>query len=511
MKVVLFCGGLGMRMRDGVTSGPKPMAMVGERPLLWHVMRYYAHFGHTDFVLCLGYGASAVKDFFLNYDETRSNDFVLENGARDVKLFSTDISDWRITFVDTGLNSPIGERLRRVRRFVDGEPMFMANYADVLTNASLPDMIERFEASSAVASLLAVPPQSSHHVVDIGENGLITQVTPMRDLRQWENGGYFLLRPEIFDHLNEGEDLVEDALMRRLVPQGRVLAYPYKGYWSPADTVKERAQLEEMYHRGNCPWMIWDPERSGVTTATNGLQPELGASTELPAAASVICVLPLHLTIPSGGPLSVLMIGAHPDDIEIGAGGTLLTLVRSQSELQARYIVLTGTADRQQEARNAAHAFLPTARLTIGLYDLPEGRLPAVWGQVKEALEEVARSCSPDLIIAPSRNDAHQDHRTIGEIVPTVFRDQLYLAYEIPKWDGDLGRPSMYIPLSADIMRRKVELLHKCFPSQQSRDWWDNEVFLGMARLRGMECRAPYAEAFSCAKSVILPTAADKT
>jgi len=266
MKVVLFCGGLGMRMRDGVTSAPKPMAMVGERPLLWHVMRYYAHFGHTDFVLCLGYGASYVKDFFLNYDETRSNDFVLENGAKDIRLFSTDISDWRVTFVDTGLNSPIGERLRRVRRFVSDEPMFLANYADVLTNASLPDIIGRFSASTAVASLLAVPPQSSHHVVEIGDDGLISQVTPMRDLRQWENGGYFVLRPEIFDYLNEGEDLVEDAVMRRLVPQRRVLAYPYKGYWSPADTVKERAQLEEMYHRGYCPWMIWDPDRSAALT-----------------------------------------------------------------------------------------------------------------------------------------------------------------------------------------------------------------------------------------------------
>ena len=148
--------------------------------------------------------------------------------------------------------------------------MFMANYADVLTTAPLPDVIERFEASSAVASLLAVPPQSSHHVVDIGENGLITQVTPMQDLRQWENGGYFVLRPEIFDHLYEGEDLVEDALMRRLVPRRRVLAYAYKGYWSPANTVKERAQLEEMYQRGNCPWMVWDPERSGLAAAVDG-------------------------------------------------------------------------------------------------------------------------------------------------------------------------------------------------------------------------------------------------
>jgi glucose-1-phosphate cytidylyltransferase len=264
VKVVLFCGGLGMRMRDGVSSGPKPMAMVGERPLLWHVMRYYAHFGHTEFVLCLGYGASYVKDFFLNYDETKSNDFILKNGARDITLFSTDISDWQITFVDTGLNSPIGERLRRVRRFVDGEPMFMANYADVLTNAPLPDMINRFNASSAVASLLAVSLRSTHHVVDIGDDGLITQLSPMRDMRQWENGGYFMLRPEIFDYLNEGEDLVEDVFMR-LVPQRRLLAYTYKGYWSPADTVKERARLEQMYEMGNCPWMIWDKDRSGAS------------------------------------------------------------------------------------------------------------------------------------------------------------------------------------------------------------------------------------------------------
>lgn len=266
MKVVLFCGGLGMRMRDGVTTGPKPMAMIGERPLLWHVMRYYAHFGHTDFVLCLGYGASYVKDFFLNYDETKSNDFVLEGSAREVQLFRTDIADWRITFVDTGLNSPIGERLRRVRRFVADEPMFLANYADVLTNAPLPDMITRFEASDATASLLAVPLQSSHHVVDIADDGFVANVTLMRDLRQWENGGYFVFRREIFDYLNEGEDLVEDALLR-LVPRQKVLAYPYKGYWSPADTVKERASLEEMYHRGHCPWMVWDSERSGSGSA----------------------------------------------------------------------------------------------------------------------------------------------------------------------------------------------------------------------------------------------------
>ena len=213
-------------------------------------------------------------------------------------------------------------------------------------------------------------------------------------------------------------------------------------------------------------------------------------------------VLPLNLTTPPGRPLAVLAIGAHPDDIEIGAGGMLLGLAEGQPGLRAHYLVLTGTPDRQLEAANAASAFLPGADLTVELHDLPEGRLPARWAQVKDVLEAVAQSYAPDLIIGPQADDAHQDHRTIAEILPTAFRDQLSIGYEIPKWDGDLGRPAMYFPMSADTTRRKVELLHKCFPSQHGRDWWDDDVFRGLARLRGMECRAPYAEAFTCAKSL---------
>jgi LmbE family N-acetylglucosaminyl deacetylase len=202
-----------------------------------------------------------------------------------------------------------------------------------------------------------------------------------------------------------------------------------------------------------------------------------------------------------GGPRSVLVIGAHPDDIEIGAGGLLLGLARSRPRV--RYVVLTGTERRQAEARAAAAEFLVGAEVTVELHDLPEGRFPAEWGTVKELLEDVARSVTPDIVIAPSAGDAHQDHRTIAELIPTVFRDQLYLGYEIPKWDGDIGRPSVYYPVPDDDARRKVELLHKCYPSQRGRDWWDDEVFLGLARLRGMECRARYAEAFNCVKSVL--------
>ena len=215
-------------------------------------------------------------------------------------------------------------------------------------------------------------------------------------------------------------------------------------------------------------------------------------------------MLPLRLPALPGQPLSLLAIGAHPDDIEIGAGGTLLSIAGSRPGLRAHYLVLTGTPERQAEALEAATTFLPGADLTVDLHDLPEGRLPAAWGQVKEILEQAARSCAPDLILAPSADDAHQDHRTIAEIVPTVFRDHLWLAYEIPKWDGDLRRLPVYVPLSPGLVQRKVELLHKCFRSQRGRDWWDDEVFLGLARLRGIECRAAYAEAFGCRKTLVL-------
>ncbi|HET6211262.1 MAG TPA: glucose-1-phosphate cytidylyltransferase, partial [Micromonosporaceae bacterium] len=220
------------------------------------------HFGHTDFILCLGYGANAVKEYFLHYDETLSNDFTLDGGGRDVQMFATDITDWRITFIDTGRQATIGERLMRVRKHVEDEPMFLANYADTLTAAPLPEMIARFADSAAVASLLAVPPVSSHHVVELDERGLVTNVREFRELMQWENGGYFILRPSIFDVLREGEDMVPHAF-RRLVPEGQLLAQPYDGFWRAVDTFKDRAEMEELYQNGRCPWMLWNADRNG--------------------------------------------------------------------------------------------------------------------------------------------------------------------------------------------------------------------------------------------------------
>ena len=256
MKVVLFCGGYGMRMRNSADdSMPKPMQMVGPRPLLWHVMRYYAHFGHKEFILCLGYGASHIKDYFLTYQEATSNDFVMHGGH--VELLHSDISDWSITFVDTGLESAIGERLRRVRSHVGDDQYFLANYADVLTDAPMDDMIAKFQESGAAASMMLVPPQQSFHCVAVSEAGEVKDITPVADLSIWVNGGFFVLPQEVFDRLPPGGDLVADACLT-LAGEGRLFGYRHNGFWKPADTFKERAELDAGFHKGDRPWMVWD-------------------------------------------------------------------------------------------------------------------------------------------------------------------------------------------------------------------------------------------------------------
>lgn len=202
------------------------------------------------------------------------------------------------------------------------------------------------------------------------------------------------------------------------------------------------------------------------------------------------------------GKLKILCLGAHPDDIEIGCGATLLYLAGRRT-IRADVVVLTGSAERESEAKDAAQVFLSGAEVDIRFGGLRDGRLPAQWGEVKDLLEDVARASRPDLIFAPRRDDAHQDHRLLAEVVPTVWRDVLVLAYEIPKWDGDLGRCTGYVAVSDEIARRKVELLNRCYPSQSSRAWWGDETFLGLMRLRGVESQHSYAEGFLLEKAVL--------
>jgi glucose-1-phosphate cytidylyltransferase len=259
MKVVLFCGGLGMRIRDVGDNVPKPMVTIGYRPILWHVMKYYAHFGHKDFVLCLGYRGDVIKNYFLNYNECVSNDFVLSEGGKKLELMGTDIHDWKITFVETGTTSNVGQRLKAVEKLVRDEPEFLANYSDGLSDLPLEVHIDRFRKHEAIASFVSVRPNLSYHVVSSGPNGLVTGIQELRRAPIRINGGFFVLRNEIFDYLHAGEELVCEPF-QRLITRGRLSAYEYEGLWMSMDTFKDRQQLEDIYARGSAPWEVWNPE-----------------------------------------------------------------------------------------------------------------------------------------------------------------------------------------------------------------------------------------------------------
>jgi glucose-1-phosphate cytidylyltransferase len=257
MKVVLFCGGLGTRLREHSDTIPKPLAPIGYRPILWHLMRYYAHFGHTEFILALGYRGDLIREYFLSYNEAMSNDFTLHGASREVHVHSRDLDDWKITFVDTGLHSNIGQRLLRVRNYLGEDPVFLANYADGLSDLPIDDQVASFLAKpEQVASFVAVPSAQSFHVVNTDEQGFVTGLGAMPDQHLLINGGFFVLRNSIFDYIKEGEELVEQPFAR-LITERRLLAYRWKGFWQCMDTFKDKITFDRMDARGSCPWKVW--------------------------------------------------------------------------------------------------------------------------------------------------------------------------------------------------------------------------------------------------------------
>lgn len=261
MKVVLFCGGQGLRLREYSESIPKPMVPIGYRPILWHVMRYYAEYGHTEFILCLGYRADAIKEYFLQYRDAISSDFVLHGAGGEVEILGKDATDWKISFVDTGLHASVGERLAAVREHLGDDETFLANYGDVLTDAPLDELIDGFAATDCTASFLAVRPRAyTFHLIDIAE-GRVTGVRDVSTADIWINGGYFIMRREIFDALRPGEDLVPETF-GRLLEAGKLMANRYEGFWAPMDTIKDRQNLEALIESGTAPWAVWQQRKA---------------------------------------------------------------------------------------------------------------------------------------------------------------------------------------------------------------------------------------------------------
>ena len=258
MKVVLFCGGLGMRLRDYSETIPKPMVDIGYRPILWHVMKYYAFFGHKDFILCLGHRADAIKNYFLNYNECASNDFVMSRGGKKLELVNSDIQDWRITFADTGIESNIGQRLKAVEKHLEGEDEFLANYSDGLTDLPLPQQLEHFRKHDKIASFLAVRPNLSYHLVSMqeGDGHLVSGIHAINNGSVRINGGFFIFKKNIFEYIRENEELVNGPF-QRLVNESQLIGYPYDGFWASMDTFKDKQQLEGLCTGGAAPWEVW--------------------------------------------------------------------------------------------------------------------------------------------------------------------------------------------------------------------------------------------------------------
>ncbi|MGL3107800.1 glucose-1-phosphate cytidylyltransferase [Bradyrhizobium sp. BR 1432] len=255
MKVVLFCGGLGTRIREYSESIPKPMIPIGHQPILWHVMQYYSQYEHRDFILCLGYKANVVKDYFLNYKQAANSDCVISHFGKKVELLGARPADWRVSLVDTGIWRNIGQRLLAVRHLVEDEEMFLANYSDGLTDAPLPHMIERFRQSGKIGCFIAIHPPITFHLAEFDESGTVQQIRESQESEIWINGGYFIFRKEIFDHIREGDELVVQPF-KRLIERGDLMAYRYEGFWRAMDTLRDRQVLEEMIERGDTPWQL---------------------------------------------------------------------------------------------------------------------------------------------------------------------------------------------------------------------------------------------------------------
>jgi glucose-1-phosphate cytidylyltransferase len=254
VKVVIFCGGLGVRMGEATQRIPKPMIPIGTRPILWHIMKWYASWGHTDFVLCLGYQAETVKSFFLDYQEALSNDFVLSNGGRDVQLLGSDMDDWTIAFVDTGLHSTIGQRLKAIEHYIGQDELFLATYGDGLTDAPLDDLVAALERSTATGLFISVRPRVEYHLVREDGDGIVQSIEPFAGADVWINGGFFVFRRSIFDVIEEGDELV-DQPFARLIERGALRTYKYEGFWEPMDTIKDKQKLDSLFESGRAPWL----------------------------------------------------------------------------------------------------------------------------------------------------------------------------------------------------------------------------------------------------------------
>lgn len=256
MKVVLFCGGMGTRLKEYSETIPKALVNIGHRPIIWHLMKYYAHYGHKDFILCLGYRGDLIKEYFLKYNECLSNDFVMTNGGKAIHLYNSDIDHWKISFFDTGLYANLGQRLKAVQKHLEEEDVFMANYTDGLSDLPMPQYLERFEEKKVLASFISVRPPLSFHTVSVDRDDYVLDIQHVGRSAVWINGGFFVFKNDVFKYINDGEELV-DKPFQRLISERQLISHRYSGFWACMDTLKEKKAFDDMHAAGDTPWEVW--------------------------------------------------------------------------------------------------------------------------------------------------------------------------------------------------------------------------------------------------------------
>ena len=257
LKVVILCGGEGTRLRPHIEDTPKPLVEIGDRPILWHIMKLYSHYGYKDFILCLGYMGHKIKEFFFNYKEWKYFDLELKNGtiANSINI-QNDVKDWNISLIDTGLESNTGERIRRIEKYIDTDNFFVT-YGDAVSDINMDTLLDFYKKEEKVATITCVKPLSQFGLINIDNNNVVTEFKEKPALDQWVNGGFFVFNKEIFNYFREG-DILERETFERVAKKQEIAAYKFTGFWQCMDTYKDIIFLNNLWNSNKCPWKIWD-------------------------------------------------------------------------------------------------------------------------------------------------------------------------------------------------------------------------------------------------------------
>lgn len=256
MKVVILAGGFGTRFSEETALKPKPMIEIGDKPILWHIMKVYSHYGFNDFVICLGYKGYMIKEWFTNYS-LHNSDVTFDLKKNSIKAHNNGSEPWTVTLVDTGANSMTGGRIRRIKEYVDNE-RFMLTYGDGLGDVDIPALIKFHKKQGKIATLTSVVPEGRFGVLSINKKNMVTKFSEKTDNQSRINGGFFVLEPEVFDYIEGDETIFEKGPLEKLASEGELSAYPHNGFWKPMDKLYDKKELEKLWESGSAPWKIWE-------------------------------------------------------------------------------------------------------------------------------------------------------------------------------------------------------------------------------------------------------------